>query len=72
MKLKIEFELMEDIEKQLMDWEPRKELITELFKNNKEKFYKKEINDVKVAIIKEFTFGEYEWVENLKVELVEE
>ena len=72
MKLKIEFDLMEDIEKQLMDWEPRKELITELFKNNKEKFYKKEINDVKVAIIKEFTFGEYEWVENLKVELVEE
>lgn len=72
MKLKIEFELMEDIEKQLMDWEPRKELITELLKNNKEKFYKKEINDVKVAIIKEFTFGEYEWVENLKVELVEE
>lgn len=72
MKLKIEFELVEDIEKQLRDWEPRKELITELFKNNKEKFYKKEINDVKVAIIKEFTFGEYEWVENLKVELVEE
>nr|WLJ26208.1 MAG: hypothetical protein [Firmicutes phage HS17]WLJ26211.1 MAG: hypothetical protein [Firmicutes phage HS17] len=71
MKLKIEFELMEDIEKQVRDWEPRPELITE-FKNNKEKFYKKEINDVKEAITREFTFGEYEWVKNLKVELVEE
>lgn len=71
MKLKIEFELIEDIEKQIRDWESKPELIRE-FNNNKEKFYKKELDDIREAITKEFTFGEYEWVENLKVELLEE
>lgn len=71
MKLKIEFELIEDIEKQIRDWESKPELIRE-FNNNKEKFYKKELDDIREAITKEFTFEEYEWVENLKVELVEE
>jgi hypothetical protein len=71
MKLKIEFELIEDIEKQIRDWESKPELIRE-FNNNKEKFYKKELDDIREAITKEFTFGEYEWVENLKVELMEE
>lgn len=71
MKLKIEFELIEDIEKQIRDWESKPELIRE-FNNNKEKFYKKELDDIRETITKEFTFGEYEWVENLKVELMEE
>lgn len=71
MKLKIEFDLVEDIDKQIRDWESKPELIRE-FNNNKEKFYKKELDDIREAITKEFTFGEYEWVENLKVELVEE
>lgn len=71
MKLKIEFELIEDIEKQIRDWESKPELIRE-FNNNKEKFYKKELDDIREAITKEFTFGEYEWVENLKAELMEE
>lgn len=71
MKLKIEFDLVEDIDKQIRDWESNSELITD-FNNNKEQFYKKEIKDIKEAITKEFAFGEYEWVENLKVELVEE
>lgn len=71
MKLKIEFDLVEDIDKQIRDWESKPELIRE-FNNNKEKFYKKELYDIREAITKEFTFGEYEWVENLKVELVEE
>lgn len=71
MKLKIEFDLVEDIDKQIRDWESNPELIKE-FNNNKEQFYEKEIEDIKEAITKEFTFGEYEWVENLKVELEEE
>lgn len=71
MKLKIEFDLVEDIDKQIRDWESKPELIRE-FNNNKEKFYKKELDDIREAITKEFTFGEYEWVENLKVDLVEE
>lgn len=71
MKLKIEFDLVEDLDKQIRDWESKPELIRE-FNNNKEKFYKKELDDIREAITKEFTFGKYEWVENLKVELVEE
>lgn len=71
MRLKIEFDLVENIEKQKEDWGVKPEIVEEL-ENNKEEFFKKHIEDVKEAIKREFTFDEYEWVENLKVEMVEE
>lgn len=71
MRLKIEFDLVENIEKQREDWEVKPEIV-EKIENNKEEFYKKHIEDIKHVIESEFTFDEYEWIENLKVEVVEE
>lgn len=71
MRLKIEFDLVEDVEKQRKDWGVKPEIV-EKIENNKEEFYKKHIEDIKHVIEREFTFDEYEWVENLKVEMVEE
>lgn len=70
MRLKIEFDLVENIEKQKEDWGVKPEIIAK-FKDNKEEFHKKHIEDIKNVIKNEFTFDEYEWVENLKVEMVE-
>ena len=71
MRLKIEFDLVEDVEKQEKDWGIKPEFISK-YKNDKEKFYKKHMEDIKDAIKKEFTLDEYEWVENLKIRVVEE
>lgn len=71
MRLKIEFDLVENVEKQEKDFGIKPELISK-YKSDKEKFYKKHMEDIKEAIKKEFTFDEYAWVENLKVKVVEE
>lgn len=71
MRLKIEFDLVEDVEKQEKDWGIKPEVMSK-YKSDKERFYKKHMEDIKETIKKEFTFDGYEWVENLKVKVVEE
>lgn len=71
MRLKIEFDLVEDVEKQEKDCGIKPEFMSK-YKSDKERFYKKHMEDIKEAIKKEFTFDEYEWVENLKIRVVEE
>lgn len=71
MRLKIEFDLVEDAKKQKEDFNVNTKIL-EKFKSNKKNFVKKYIEDMKNSIKSEFTFEDYRWVENLKVEIVEE
>lgn len=71
MRFKISFDLVEDKEKQARDFGLTKEQ-KKWIKDNYEQVIQTHIEDIKEGILKNFTFGEYEYVENLEVKEVEE
>ncbi len=70
MRFKISFDLVEDKEKQARDFALTKEQ-KKWIKDNYEQVIQTHIEDIKDEILKNFTFGEYEYVENLEVKEVE-
>ena len=70
MRFKISFDLVEDKEKQARDFGLTKEQ-KKWIKDNYEQVIQTHIEDIKDEILKNFTFGEYEYVENLEVREVE-
>lgn len=71
MKFKISFELVEDTDKQERDFGVSKEQLKRLHEK-REQFIQKHIEYLKQSIKENYTFEDYEWVENLEIEEVEE
>ena len=71
MRFRIRFDLVEDTDKQEKDFgisnEKRKE-----FRANREVLINKHIESLKEFIRDNYTFQDYQWVENLKIEEIEE
>lgn len=70
MRFKISFDLIQDIEKQEKDFRVSEEKMKD-FQENKDKYIDKHIREIKNMIIDDFSFKDYVYVENLKIEEVE-
>lgn len=71
MKIKIEFTVVENIEKQIKDWKMSDEQI-EKYNIKKDEVYKHYIKRLEDVIRKEIEFDYYTIIENFKVTKVEE
>lgn len=65
MKLKVKFDFVQNIEKQME--EMPEEVIRE-YKENKDEFMKRGIEDFKENLKNELNYDDYCWIENLEVE----
>lgn len=65
MKLKVKFDFVQNIEKQME--EMPEEAIRE-YKENKDEFMKRGIDDFKENLKNELNYDDYCWIENLEVE----
>lgn len=65
MKLKVKFDFIQNIEKQME--EASEEELRE-YKENKEEFIKRGIEDFKENLKNELNYDDYCWIENLEVE----
>lgn len=65
MKLKVKFDFIQNIEKQME--EASEEELRE-YKENKEEFMKRGIEDFKENLKNELNYDDYCWIENLEVE----
>lgn len=65
MKLKVKFDFVHDLDKQME--EASEEELRE-YKENKEEFIKRGIEDFKENLKNELNYDDYCWIENLEVE----
>lgn len=65
MKLKVKFDFIQNIEKQME--EASEEELRE-YKENKDEFIKRGIEDFKENLKNELNYDDYCWIENLEVE----
>lgn len=65
MKLKVKFDFVHDLDKQME--EASEEELRE-YKENKEEFMKRGIEDFKENLKNELNYDDYCWIENLEVE----
>ena len=65
MKLKVKFDFIQNIEKQME--EASEEEIRE-YRENKDEFMKRGIDDFKENLKNELNYDDYCWIENLEVE----
>lgn len=71
MKTKVEFYIVEDIEKQIKDWELSEEEI-KAYRDKKEEVFKDYIKRLEKAIRDELEFEDYTKIQDFKAEVVEE
>lgn len=69
MRFKISFELVEDTDKQERDFGVSNEQLKK-FSEQREQIIREHIDCLKTVIENEFTYADYEWVENLEIEEV--